>query len=217
MRRISVNTPLLLSVASGLLAAAVTAAHLPALLGALFTPRLEQDPTRDRLAEYLIDHEADLLTYENRFNGRSLFVRPKPPPRIVPIVEAPKDEPQEIDPPPPPPPANYTGPRVLAVLGDEVWFQTKWRNGPWEGESLRLRVGQEGEGVKVIATDPPWTVRLGHAGDEYDVPLLERTFPDRHLIPPHAMGTIPGLRVVEPPQDHTARQTQTTTHEGTTP
>ncbi len=35
------------------------------------------------------------------------------------------------------------------------------------------RVGEEGDGVKVLASNPPWTVKLAYAGGEYDVPVFK--------------------------------------------
>ena len=74
---------------------------------------------------------------------------------------------KEPDAPPPPQsiPTNYSGPVVIAVIGDQVWFKSK--------DNLKLRVGEEGAGVKVLASNPPWTVKLAYAGGEYDVPVFK--------------------------------------------
>jgi hypothetical protein len=53
---------------------------------------------------------------------------------------------------------------VIFVVGDQVWFH----NG------RHASVGEEVDGVKVIASDPPWSVTLLHAGREYEVPLFHR-------------------------------------------
>jgi hypothetical protein len=175
--------PLLLSLAFILLAAVVVAAQLPALAEAIVARGLQDDPIQTRLASYIQGHKDDHQKYVQRFNGRSLFNKPQPPPRPGPTGPPPP-------PPPPPivegtkgPPANYTGPAVMFVLGDEVWF----RNG------LTLSVGEESQGVKVLSSDPPWKVTLAHGGGQYDIELFKKIdlFKDNK---PRAQRDFPGLK-----------------------
>jgi hypothetical protein len=188
MMRVSINTPLVASAVFIAVAAITALVQMPPLLEALVTPRPGADPTQTRLDEYLAGHTEDLDTYQARFDGRSLFVKPRPPsppkPPPRPIVPD-KDEPEA--PKPPPVPRAYEGPSVNFVLGDEVWFH----------DGLRVRVGEKGaNGVTVIASDPPWTVTLGHGGGEYEIVLFERKhegLEDR----PRARGPTPGLVRVE--------------------
>ena len=81
MPRISINTPLVTSTVFIAVAAIAVLAQLPPLLEALVTPRPGADPTQARLSEYLAGHDEDRATYRGRFDGRSLFVKPQPPPR----------------------------------------------------------------------------------------------------------------------------------------
>lgn len=169
MNRLGLNTTLLVNIAAIAVATVVFAANMPMLLGAVLSPRLVDDQTVSLLSQYLAVHDTDLVQYQERFNGRSVFFKPIPPRRELParpareeIVEAPPEEP-----PPPPIPEQYTGPSIVFVLGNEVWFT----------DGLTLSVGEEDQGVRVVSCDPPWTVRLAHAGGEYDVVLLERSFP----------------------------------------
>ena len=169
MHRLGLNTTLLVNIAAIAVATVVFAANLPTLLGAVLSPRSGDDKTVSLLSQYLAVHDTDLVQYQQRFNGRSVFFKPippriPPPPRPAPveIVEVPQGPP-----PPPPIPEEYTGPSIVFVLGNEVWFT----------DGLTLSVGEEDQGVKVLSCDPPWTVRLAHAGGEYDVVLLERSFP----------------------------------------
>lgn len=182
MRRIPLNKPLLLSVASIAVAAVAVGAQLPDLAAAIVSRGLRADPTQPKLAAYMEGHKADLQTYVKRFNGRSLFIKPSPPKQPTMIADKPAA--------PPPlkaiesgPPTTYTGPAVNFVLGNEVWFKNH----------LTLSVGEESDGVKVIATDPPWKVRLGHAGGEYDVELFKKIdlFKDNK---PRAQRDFPGLK-----------------------
>ncbi len=83
----------------------------------------------------------------------------KPPPKQTTAKKP------DLPTPPPPSPMTYGGPAVIAVIGDQVWFKSK--------DNLKLRVGEEGAGVKVLASNPPWTVKLAYAGGEYDVAIFK--------------------------------------------
>ncbi len=188
MRRIRLSTPLLVNLGAAAVAALVVVASVPALVGAIFAPGLAEDETQERITKLLAAHDQDRSTYVGRFDGRSLFVKPSPPPPVREMVR-----PQEpIERPAPEPvaptvPVSYGGPSILFVLGDEVWFH----NG------MTLRVGEEDQGVKVIASNAPWSVRLGHGGGEYDVPLFQKAFPGLLDSPPRAQRATPGLVVVK--------------------
>ncbi len=80
MRRLSINPPLAVSLGFGVVAAVIVLAQVPGLFGAVFMAGLREDPTKTKLVEYLDAHQADLALYQDRFNGRSLFFRPKRPP-----------------------------------------------------------------------------------------------------------------------------------------
>jgi hypothetical protein len=168
VRRISINTPLVLSLAFVALAAIALLVQVPPLLGALVTPRPGADPTQARLGEFLTGHEQDLVVYRDRFNGRSMFFMPSPPRRTRVTLPPPVDDDGGEPAPPPPRPTVYEGPSVLFVVGDEVWFH----------DGVRVRVGEEGSnGVTVISSSPPWEVKLGHRGGEFPVVLFERAQP----------------------------------------
>lgn len=101
-----------------------------------------------------------------RFDGRSAFFLPRPPTPPRPPAPPPRELPPPPPPPdpgPPPPPATYGGPKPRSILGSVVFFDSTMPD--------RLRIGESGGGVKVLATSPPWTVRLGWSGGEYDVPV----------------------------------------------
>ncbi|MHC4415337.1 MAG: hypothetical protein ACYS0G_08645 [Planctomycetota bacterium] len=183
MRPLGINTPFIVSTVAVVVAVAVLLMQLPPLLSTIVTTGLGQDQTVALVAEYMADHEADLETYRKRFDGRSLFFRPQPPRRDRPIARTSPEPPPEPAPAGPPP--SYTGPSVLFVLGDEVYFHG----------GMRLRVGEEDEGVRVVATNPPWSVTLAYRGRDYPIELFKRTFPGLVANPPSSRST-PGLRVV---------------------
>lgn len=164
MQNLHLSRPLLLSTVGLVVAGIVLVVPLPGLLEAMFTTSIGQDSAGENMQAYLAAHDRDLATYRERFEGRSLFFRP-PAPAVKPALE-PRSE-KKPDPPPPPPliPMTYGGPVVIAVIGDQVWFKSK--------DNLKLRVGEEGAGVKVLASNPPWTVKLAYAGGEYDVPVFK--------------------------------------------
>jgi len=163
MQHLNVNRPLLLSVVCVGIAAVVLFVPLPGLLAAMFTGGLGQDGAASDMQAHLADHETDLETYRQRFDGRSLFSRPPAPPlKVVQKIEPTEDK-IELPKPDPIVPLLYAGPHVIGIIGDQVWFK----------DDLRLRVGEEGSGVTVLASNPPWTVRLAHEGGEYDVPVFK--------------------------------------------
>ena len=155
---------LVASVAAVGISAYVIAKGVGGIFGAVVAPSVDADRA-DPLASVSEESATFFETSRKRFEGRSVFSLPQPPvrrPRIPdppprPVVEAPKD------PPPPPIPATYTGPGVKGVLGDRVFFV-----------DFSAAVGETESGVKVIAINGPWKVRLGYKGGEYDVDLLKR-------------------------------------------
>ena len=164
MQNLHFTRPLLLSTVGLVVAGIVLVTPLPGLLAAMFTTSIGQDSAGENMQAYLAAHDRDLATYRERFEGRSLFFRP-PAPAVKPAPKPRSENKPEAPPPPPPIPMSYGGPVVIAVIGDQVWFKSK--------DNLRLRVGEEGAGVKVLASNPPWTVKLGYAGGEYDVPVFK--------------------------------------------
>ncbi len=164
MQNLHLSRPLLLSTVGLVVAGIVLVAPLPGLLAAMFTTSIGQDSAGETMQAYLAAHDRDLATYRERFEGRSLFFRP-PAPAVKPAPKPRSENKPEAPAPPPPIPMTYGGPAVIAVIGDQVWFKSK--------DNLRLRVGEEGSGVKVLASNPPWTVKLAYAGGEYDVPVFK--------------------------------------------
>ncbi len=190
MRPLTINTPLLINAAAIAVAVWMFGSKLPALPSALFTEGLENDGTSAFLSEYLENHAADLQTYQARIDGRSVFFlppAPKDPTRIKPVLEAKAPGP----PPPPPTPPNYTGPSIRFLLGNEVYFH----------EGLRIKLGEEKQGIRILAVDPPWTVNVAHAGGEYEIPVFERSFPGIEKPPATRHASTPGLLVVDTSQE----------------
>jgi len=186
MTRLPINIPLVASVVAIAFASLVMAVQLTELAGAVLTPRPREDPIRARIDAYLTEHADAMTTYRERFDGRSLFFKPKPPPpppREPTVVDSTPDAP----PPPLPPPGparTYGGPSVRFVVGDEVWFQ----------DGMHASVGEAVNGVTIIASDPPWTVTLGYGGGEYAIKIFEKKklFEDRPART--SDGSFPGLK-----------------------
>ncbi|MGP1347842.1 MAG: hypothetical protein ACTS3F_14390 [Phycisphaerales bacterium] len=141
-------------------------------------------------------YEQRVATNRDRLTGRSPFFTPPappppppPPPPPRPVVE--EDDEDDAPPPPPPPPSRYSGPAIIAMMGDVVWFEN----------DRRLRIGEEASGVTVVSTRPPWSAKLRWNGVEFDVPLFERTtaeFLEDPPPPPREIGA------QEPPAESTA-------------
>ncbi|MCA9282471.1 MAG: hypothetical protein H6812_05665 [Phycisphaeraceae bacterium] len=124
----------------------------------------ETSSTDKALARFADEHK----TREASAIGRSMFFIPFAPPPPPPPPPPPRDAPPP--PPPPPPPSRYGGAKIIGILGETVWFDT--------GEIVAI--GDESDGVRVLAVSPPWSARLEWKGVEFDVPLFVRNT-DRFL------------------------------------
>ncbi|HMN95611.1 MAG TPA: hypothetical protein PKC43_02965 [Phycisphaerales bacterium] len=157
---------LIVSLSALVIGGGVLAATLPGLTSAVMLPRAGSEGT-DGLAALLEEHDEAATLAVERFRGRSIFYPPPPPPRPVvrPPAPPPLPPPPPVDRPPPgppPPPASYTGRKPSFVVGSTVYFD----------QGLRISVGEEVEGIRVISADP-YIVRLGFQRGEYDVPLFD--------------------------------------------
>jgi len=113
----------------------------------------------------------------DRFNGRSAFFKPirivvpLPPPPPAPTRDNPPEVPDRIvDSGPPPPPQNYMGPTLIAIIGDEAWFRG---SGTGPDALLRIKIGEEKEGVKLVSTLAPSEVIVEHRNGKYPINLFE--------------------------------------------
>ncbi len=190
MRPLAISTPLLINAAAIAVAVWMFGSKLPALPSALFTEGLENDGTSAFLSEYLENHAVDLQTYQARIDGRSVFFLPPAPKDPTQIKPVQKKEPTG-PPPPPPTPLNYTGPSVRFLLGNEVYFH----------DGLRIKLGEEKQGIRILAVDPPWTVNVAHAGGEYELTVFKYLFPGIEEPPAAHHASTPGLLVVDTSQE----------------
>ncbi len=177
-----VTAPLVVSAAAiGLSAWSVINA-----VGAVGAAALERsvDAESSNPLEALVEEsESFLETSRRRFDGRSVFLLPPPPVRKPVVVEAPKPVAPPPDPGPPPPPASYTGPTPTSVIGNIVNFG-----------SLRVRVGESVEGIKVVSVNVPYSIEIEHMRGKYTVPLWSR-LDERLLRPTPTFGASRGIRV----------------------
>ena len=63
------------------------------------------------------------------------------------------------------------------IIGNEVWFKPVRA----DQDVLRVRIGQEKDGVKVVSTEPPWTVKVSYDGFEFDVTVFQQGETDKHF------------------------------------
>jgi hypothetical protein len=197
-RRLNISAPLLVSLAGVALIGLVVMSHGPALLRAALGPSSGLTDPQATLTALVEEHDRDFETYVSRFNGRSFFFKPSPWPQPRPapaIVSRPAPPPAEAAPAPapaptgpPPPPATYSGPKVLFAVGESVEFQSDRT----AVKSFQVAVGEEKEGIRVIAVNLPWSVKLGYRGGEYDVEILAPSDLFKDVAPPPPSAT-PGL------------------------
>lgn len=171
------STPLWISLVAIGMAAIVLVGLLRTVLGAATTGSSGVDDVSARLDAVLTRHEALQEKHQARFDGRSVFFKPILP-RIerAPVVREPVQPRPEVDedpapPPPPPPPRTYQGPGVVGFDPSFVYFD----NG------LRIRIGQEAEGIEVRGVNPPWHAQLAYRGWEGEVPIFTRDWEEKIL------------------------------------
>lgn len=185
------NTRLLVGLVSVALAIGSLLLTVPSLASAIFASSLDSQSDRDNLSAFLTSHEEDLDSYLNRFEGRSLFFRPPPYPVKTKYVE-PEKEIEHVDPIKAGPPPTYTGPKVIGAYGIVVWFK----------DNLKIPVGEESDGVKVLQINAPWTVKLKHDGGEYVVPIFsDRLNEGSGFSTPLNLKSTPGITYEEDPEE----------------
>ena len=212
------NGPLLWSTTSIVLMVLVLAFTLPSLLVATFGFGPGDPEIETMLSSLMTEHEEQMTTYQARFNGRSVFFTPPPTPKPRPIPpiqlqESQRSEPVKPKPTEAPVSKTYTGPSIMGIFGEEVWFV----GSSFQGEILRISVGEEKDGIKIISTNPPWSVTVQYDRGEYEVHLFEI----RDLgfdKPPAEVPPPPGATVqIITPDDDRGDQTKPTSDKTQTP
>ena len=175
-RNTSMLNPLNFSIAALALIVIFLVIMTPSLYRSGSTIMLGSPEPNDSMDKLLARHQSNMETDVDRFNGRSFFYTPdikrKPPP--PPPPPPPKTEEEEAPPPPPPPPRfppNYTGPKLVAILGDEAWFKEKASDGD---PLTRLTIGEPHEDINVVSTNPPRGITVNYqGGGPYEVALID--------------------------------------------
>ena len=141
--------------------AVVLVQHSVPLLLDIFRPSASIDAV-DVTTPLLAHHETTQGTYESRFAGRSLFFAPQDWKRKIP----PPPPPPPPSPPPPPPqaPTEYSGPKVVGMLGSTVYL---------EG-ARTVEIGKDAEGITLVEIISPWMVKIRHKGKEYEVAVGQK-------------------------------------------
>lgn len=136
------------------------AAGLPRIALAIVSPSANAaaEPSFD--ASRVESFRASFKDQLAQVNGRSMF--------FIPGAPAPPPPPPEEDSEPeaPAPPSKYGGPAVIAMINGVVWFDN--------GTRLRSDEAASG-GLRVVSINSPWGARIEWSGQEWDVPLFDRT------------------------------------------
>lgn len=175
-RNTSMLNPLNFSIAALALIVIFLVVMTPGLYRSGSTIMLGSPEPNDSMDKLLARHQSNMETDVDRFNGRSFFYTPdikrKPPP--PPPPPPPKTEKEDKPPPPPPPPRyppNYTGPKLVAILGDEAWFKEKASDGD---PLTRLKIGDSHDDINVVSTNPPRGITVNYqGGGPYEVALID--------------------------------------------
>jgi hypothetical protein len=175
-----VSVPLVASAAAVALAAMVVGGGLTQTVKAVFASGVSEDET-DPFADLGSESDALFETSRKRYDGRSMYALPTPPVRRPPPPPPRPPEPPKPPPGPPPAPASYTGPAPTAIVGDFVYFG-----------ALRVKLGEERDGIKVVSIDAPYSIKVEHMRGNYTVPFWSR-IDARLLRGATAMGSVPGI------------------------
>ena len=182
------NGPLLWSVLCLLAAGLSLVLMLPAVTSALFSSGPRATQVSRQLQELLDQHNETQETYLARFNGRSVFFLPPAKTRYVPPKPTTVRKP---DPRPTTPRLTrplYSGPTLKGFVGDMVWFHG----------DLRINVGEEQDGITVLAASPPWGATIEYVGFEYELTLFDRPPIEKFFAESTSYrSTMPGLIEVE--------------------
>ena len=76
-------------------------------------------------------------------------------------------------------------------MGNEVYFH----------DGLRIKLGEEKQGVCVLAVDAPWTVNVAYAGGEYELTVFKQIHYGIEEPTATRDAPTPGLLVVDTPQE----------------
>ena len=167
LSEVRMSGPLITSLLAVAIALGVLVIQVPGLFSAVATPSWEND-AEDPIAVLAANHAEQAEINRRRFTGRSPFVVPSRP-RSRPKAPAarPRETPTAAEPPkgPPPPPTTYSGPKPTGILGTLVLFGS--------AENV-IALGDEKDGVKVLAIIDIWQVLLAHKGGEYEVDIIAR-------------------------------------------
>ncbi len=175
-----VSAPLVASAAAIGLAAIVVGGGLTQAVRAVFASGVAEDKV-DPFADLGSESETLFETSRKRFDGRSMYALPTPPVRRPPPPPPRPPEPPKPPPGPPPAPASYTGPAPTAIVGDFVYFG-----------ALRVRLGEERDGIKVVSIDAPYSIKVEHMRGTYTVPFWSR-IDARLLRGATAAAGVPGI------------------------
>lgn len=192
---ISMNGPLAISLVAVSLVVIAMAVGAYGVLASALTGDIHDGQPREVIDDLVAKHDQKSVENKQRFDGRSIFYKPPPPP--------PPPRPK-VDTPPPPPPVPvdttpkvspiYQGPSIAWVIGDDVYFNMTV---PTQTEKyMRIRVGEERNGVKVVSTEKmPRTIRVAHGGGEYDVKVFGDNVNSAALFPtsPKPSILVPGF------------------------
>lgn len=196
-RALALNAPMIASLIALSIIVIIALTGLATTLGAAFGIGVPEDDPSESLKKMVAANQEKMQTFQERFNGRSVFYKPSPWPQPQrPIEPVKTQDPIKLIEKPPEPSIVYTGPGIWYAIGDVIRFRAKTAS----DKPFDVRVGEEKNGVRVISTNLPWTVRVGYQGGEYDVNIWERK-PDKFLLAQApSIEIIPGLIEVPPPR-----------------
>ena len=151
------------------------------LVGAAFMASAGVGDVRKAVEEQAQRFAAAFDPQMAQINGRQLFLLPAPAP--VAVDDTPSDEPATE----PTTPTVYSGPSIVAMVNDAVWFS----NG------ARIATGEKDGDIKIVSIDAPWSAQVQWRGSEFTVKLFDR---DAVILPTSEASSSRRTPVVAAPE-----------------
>jgi hypothetical protein len=197
---ISFNSSLGAALVAVALAGIIVLSGAASVISSAFAGSIKDSQPKEVIDELVVQHDAKMKEFQERFNKRYVFFKPPPPPPARPKQPPKDEEPIVVEPPKETgPPATYPGPSIVWVIGDDVYFNDATPS--LTQKYLRVKVGEEKEGVKVINVDNvPRSVRVGHSGGEYDVKVFGDSMQYATLFPATPRASILNPNLIPAPE-----------------
>jgi outer membrane biosynthesis protein TonB len=149
------------AILAALVALVVTLWSLVGLSRAILAPSATSKNSAANDQQRAEEHKKSFEKLLAQIDGRTMFFTPAPRPTETP------SQPEETTPTDttPPKPSTYAGPKLVAMINNEAWFDNKQRYAAG---------GEVKDDLRVVRLAPPWEAVVEWKGVEFTVSLFAR-------------------------------------------